>query len=203
MRFINGFLLALIMLSSLYLGYGYIQLQGELSKVFESSSEYTLGRADADLTVVDFSKYGCHNCHLLHPVLMEAIKRDGKVRYIPRLVTFERIWGQTLSAATYAAARQGKFFEMREAIFKEWPIKKHEELYVVAKRIGLDTEKLKVDMANKELRDRAHLDDVYFKAWRIERTPTIFIGKEKVFVPGKKLPTVDELLELFESARAG
>ena len=61
---------------------------------------------------------------------------------------------------------------------------------------------MKRDMVDPDLRARARQDQGYFESWRIEKTPTIMIGGDNRFTPGDKMPTVDDLLKMFEQARS-
>ena len=202
MSFIKATFLALFVLFIGYLGYGYIQLRQELNLVFETEDKYAYVPEAYDLTVVDFSKYACKKCREFHPILMEAIRRDGKVRYVPRIVTFGFIWHDNLAAGVYAAGEQGKFIELHDALYKDWPIDEYKDLFLRAKRFNLDLEKMKRDMVDPDLRARARQDQGYFESWRIEKTPTIMIGGDNRFTPGDKMPTVDDLLKMFEQARS-
>ena len=201
MKYLNKIIAALLILVVLYVGYSFIQLRRELFKVYDVPEQYAFGSADADLVIVDFNKYGCEHCHSLHPILLEAMKRDGKVRYIPRTITHGLIWEETVSAAVYAAAEQGKFFEMHNMVYAKWPIANRKTLFKYAENIGLDTNKLKNDMVAPEIMERVRENQKFFDAWDLRKTPSLLMGKKAIYSPGKNTPTVEEMLEKFAKAR--
>lgn len=195
-------LITLLVLSLGYLAFLITNFQSSLMSVHNVSDKYTQTAKNADLIVLDFSKYGCNNCINLHPVLKEAIKQDGAVRYIPRPVTFGEAWAFTLTTSAYAAAEQGKFIEMHNAIFENWPIEDKDTLLKVASSIGLDTIKLEQDMLKPEIKNHVKENDRYFEAWGTKRTPTLLIGKKRIIVSGDEYtPAVETLLQKFNEIR--
>jgi protein-disulfide isomerase len=83
---------------------------------------YVLGKADAPLTMVEFTDLQCPFCRQFHTTAFEQIKKDyidtGKLRYISRDFPLDSIHPYALAAARAArcAADQGKFWDMRHAI---------------------------------------------------------------------------------------
>ena len=203
MKYFNKILGAILVLVVVYIGYGLVQLNNEIAKVYKAPDKYahTYSAEQADLIVVDFNKYGCEHCRSLHPILLEAIKRDGKIRYIPRTVTYGRILEETISAAVYAAGEQGKFFEMHNLVYDKWPIKNRKALLKHAKAIDLDIKKLEIDMTNPDIIGKVRENEKYFRALGLRSTPTLLIGELSIYSPKDKMPTVDELLEKFTNER--
>ncbi len=201
MKYIGKTIIALLVLVVFYSGYNYFELRKEIFQVYEVEDKYAIPNDQADLIIVDFNKYSCYLCRELHPILMEAIKQDGKVRYVPRSVTHGFIWNETLASAIYAAAEQNKFIELHNLIYKKWPVENHETLFRYAKAIGIDTKKLSRDMSRPEIIERAREDQSYFYAWKLRKTPTLLIGKNLIYIPSEKMPTIEELLQKFAEAR--
>jgi len=83
---------------------------------------YVLGKADAPLTMVEFTDLQCPFCRQFHTQAFEQIKKDyidtGKLRYISRDFPLDSIHPYALAAAraSRCAADQGKFWDMRHAI---------------------------------------------------------------------------------------
>jgi protein-disulfide isomerase len=83
---------------------------------------YVLGKADAPLTMVEFTDLQCPFCRQFHTQAFEQIKKEyidtGKLRYISRDFPLDSIHPYALAAARAArcAADQGKFWDMRHAI---------------------------------------------------------------------------------------
>lgn len=200
MKFFNKILIGLIGLVAFYMAYTFYELKQELNKVYETDARYQHAPEGADLIVVDFSAYGCSHCRTLHPVLVEAMKKDGKIKYIPRPVTFRDPWYTKMIPAVYAAAEQGKFMEMHEKIYEKWPVLTTEQIMQAAKEIGLDTKQLSRDMRLDNVNGAVLDNQRFFEAHYLTRTPTLLIGSN-AFIPGEKPPTVDDLLQKFKESR--
>lgn len=201
MRYVNKVLAALLILAVGYLTYGLLEVRRDLFTVYDVSDHYAYGPDDADLTIVDFSRYGCEHCRLLHPVLMEAIKKDGKVRYVPRMLAYGNEWEAILVTAVYAAGEQGKFIELHDIINEKWPLNDRNDLFRYAREIGLDTKLLSRDMSKDHISSQAVINQNYFGAWRLNRTPTMLLGEALIYVPRTKNVTVEDFLEKFKAAR--
>mgnify|MGYP003576593281 CR=1 FL=1 len=83
---------------------------------------YILGKADAPLTMVEFTDLQCPFCRQFHTQAFEQIKKEyidtGKLRYISRDFPLESIHPLAIPAARAArcAGDQGKFWDMRHVI---------------------------------------------------------------------------------------
>ncbi len=201
MKYIGKIIIIFLVLAISYLGYGLHYKHQKLLSVYDTPDKYAITPVQYDLTIVDFNKYSCDQCQSLHPVLMEAIKRDGKVRYIPRNITNGYGWNNTLAIATYAAGEQGKFMEMYNMIYEKWPVEDKKTLFRYAKSIGINTQKLSRDMSNPEIKILMMNDQNHFKAWKLRQTPSLLIGEKSIYTPGKETPNIEKLLDMFEGAR--
>lgn len=196
-------LIGLLVLALSYLTYQYIQLRSELFDVYDVPEKYTYKTSpEADLIVIDFNRYSCVNCQSFHPILLEAMEEDGNIIYIPRPVSFEDDWSATISAAVYAAGEQGKFIELFNAVYDNWPVDDAEQLFKIAGQVGLDTEQLGKDMTKPEIVDWLNKNDQYFELWGLSSIPTLLVGKKQMYKFGEKPPSVVDLLDKFSEARA-
>jgi protein-disulfide isomerase len=81
-----------------------------------------IGRADAPLTMVEFTDLQCPFCRQFHLTAFEQIKKEyidtGKLRYISRDFPLDTIHPFAIAAAqaSRCAADQDKFWEMRHTI---------------------------------------------------------------------------------------
>src|SRR3989338_5451600 len=86
-----------------------------------SDGPYWLGKADAPVTVVEFTDYQCPFCRRFHQSAFEEIKKNyidtGKVRFVSRDLPLD-IHANAARAAHAArcAGEQGKFWEMRHLL---------------------------------------------------------------------------------------
>ena len=84
----------------------------------------TLGRADAPVTMIEFSDFECPFCQRYFKSTLPEIKRDyvdtGKVRYVFLDFPLEQMHAKARKAgeAAHCAAEQGKFWEMHDMLFE-------------------------------------------------------------------------------------
>ncbi|MGN7437452.1 MAG: DsbA family protein [Alcanivorax sp.] len=202
MKRINKILIVLLVVAVSYLLYAHTKnVNEQIARAYDVPAKYTQTSPGADIVVMDFNNYKCEICRQFHPVLKEALARDGRVRYISRSVTWgDGDWGKTLITAAYAAGEQGKFIEMHDAIYENWPVNDMTGLYRAAESAGIDTKQLSRDMNTADVNQHAEENIQFFQDWGINRTPTLLIGKRNFFKPTPDT-TVDDVLREFEKVR--
>jgi protein-disulfide isomerase len=202
MKQINKILFILLIVAVSYLLYAHTSnVNEQIARAYDVPTKYTQTPPNADIIVMDFNNYKCDICRTFHPVLKEALARDGRVRYISRSVTWGGgTWGKTLISAPYAAGEQGKFIEMHNAIYENWPVNNLEKLYEVAEAAGIDTKQLSRDMNLADINKHAEENIQFFQDWGINSTPTLLIGQRNFFKPTPET-TVDDVLKEFEKVR--
>jgi len=194
----NIILVAVVLFVSAFLAHGIFSITG----VFYANKAYMHEPPGADITIVDFNQYGCDLCRSVHPTLIEAMAKDGKVRYIPRIVLSDSDFDRTIVHAVYAAASQGKFIQMHNAVYDNWPVKTLGELMSIAEQLELDTAQLRSDMDGKKVKRKIQQAEDYFAAWKLPGVPAFFIDKKIRYMPNRSdMPTVDVWLEKFERVR--
>jgi protein-disulfide isomerase len=84
-----------------------------------------LGSPTAKVTIMEFADFSCPHCMEYHPTMQKLIDnyvRPGKARLIFRPETFvgDRMgnYSQIASQAAFCAIKQGKFWDMHDALFK-------------------------------------------------------------------------------------
>ncbi len=143
---------------------------------------YSIGRADAPVTLVEFGDYQCPYCKRFHSEAYAEVKKNyidtGKVRFVSRDLPLE-FHPLALKAAEAArcAGEQNKYWELRDALYanaappNDEVIKKAvESLSLDAKgfQACLDSDKYKADV-QKDAREAATL--------QISGTPTFVLAK--------------------------
>jgi protein-disulfide isomerase len=104
-----------------------------------------LGRADAPVTLVEFSDYQCPFCGRFFATTLPALKKEyietGKVRYVFRDYPIDQLHPQARKAAeaAHCAGEQGKFWEMHDVLFQNQAGLSPSQLAEHARTIGLDS----------------------------------------------------------------
>lgn len=171
----------------------------------KGSAIYVLGKSDAPLTLVEFTDYQCPFCARFETTTLPEIKKKfidtGKVRLIMRDFPLEfHPFALKAAQSVRCAGDQGKYWEMREVLFKNQSKLDVDSLAGYAKGLSLNGDTFKSCMADdkhlKEIKDEAS----YVGSLGISGTPTFLLGKVVGdSVEGNKI--VGSLpLEVFEGA---
>jgi len=105
---------------------------------------HSLGRSDAPITVLEFSDYTCRFCRLHNvqtmPLIIDEYVRIGLVRYVVEELPSREPTSRSFEAAHAAlcAGDQGKYWEMRQALYEESQPFKMQMLEDNAVHLGLD-----------------------------------------------------------------
>ncbi len=146
------------------------------------SDAYSVGRADAPVTIVEFTDLQCPFCKRFHTDVYAELKKNyidsGKVRFVNRDLPLDfHPFALRAAEAARCAGDQGKYWEVREALFvnasplDERVIRKSaEDLSLDMNRFGacLDSHKYKGDI-QKDAQEAATL--------QINGTPTFVVAR--------------------------
>ena len=151
-----------------------------------AEGDWVKGNRDARTVLIEYSDFQCPACAFYYPYLKRLSEEFGDdlaivYRHFP-LPMHQN--AKTAAAASDAAGRQGKFWEMHDAIFDSqrlWEGSTNAgNLFVeYAKKIGLDVEKFTADMMSDEVQNNVRV--AYQTSVRIglNATPSIFLdGKQ-------------------------
>ncbi len=144
--------------------------------IFSSDADYSIGPADAPVTVVEFFDYRCGPCRASMATVNALPDRyKGQVRVVfkefPILSTESRL----ATLAALAAGRQGKYVEMHQGLMLS-PSLEEKDIVKIAEDIGLDMATWRKDREDKAFREQ--VDRTHFLAQTIgaNATPTFIIG---------------------------
>lgn len=146
-------------------------------------SDHALGPANAPVTIEFFSDLQCPQCARYEPMVKSLKAEYGdKVRMILRHFPLS-VHEHALPAAwaAEAAANQGKFWEMVEALYKsQWIWAKapapRAAFLDLAKQVGLDLDKFQADMDKPEVRDRIAADQAHAQSIGVNAAPSVVIN---------------------------
>jgi|SoiMethySBSTD1v2_1073268.scaffolds.fasta_scaffold10786_12 protein-disulfide isomerase len=141
-----------------------------------------LGRADAPVTLVEFTDLECPFCRSFHVGAFEKIKQtyidSGKVRFVSFDFPLDiHPNARPAAVAVRCAGEQGKFWEMRHLVTVNAATLSREKYVELAKGLGLDTGKL--DQCIDADRYKADIDRDMAEGLKlgVNGTPTFFVGK--------------------------
>lgn len=152
------------------------------------------GNKEGSVTIVEFFDYQCIHCKKMQAVLNNLVDKNKELRVIYKEFPIFGKSSELASQVALAAAMQGKYQEMHEALMNIDQRLDENIIMESAKSIGLNLDKLKTDMQstvvsdalseNRELAEKMHLMGT--PAFIVAATPD---GKLKdnsnpVFIPG-------------------
>lgn len=162
--------------------------------IFYNASDYSIGPADAEVTIVEFFDYRCGPCRgAAQWVNAAPAKYDGKVRVVFKEFPILSPESRQAALAALAAGEQGKYPEMHRALMQDRSGFKEADIDRVAKSVGVDVEKMREDMKSPAL-EKA-LDDTRALAQTIgaNSTPTFIVGDE--LFAGLDLDRIQRLID--------
>jgi protein-disulfide isomerase len=150
-----------------------------------------MGKADAPVTLVEFTDYQCPFCRRHANVTFARIVKDyvetGKVRYVVRQFPLKAIHPKAVKAseASLCAGDQGQYWEMHDRIFKKTKAFNQEEWVRHAEALGLNMSSFKDCLENGKNAFRVEQDLKEGTALGIRGTPGFFIGRTDPEDPNK------------------
>ncbi len=140
------------------------------------------GARSRRVSVVLYGDYLCPYCRSLRPVLERLRQALGeRMVYAFRQFPNERAHpgAELMSIGAEAAARQGRFWEMHDALYDyEAPLDR-DALLRIAASLNLDMTRFTTDLGDPKLRRRVEEDLADGRANGVTATPTIFVDGQR------------------------
>ncbi|MEO1473389.1 MAG: DsbA family protein [Pseudomonadota bacterium] len=143
--------------------------------------DFSIGPADAELTIVEFFDYRCGYCKASLDWIQELPDIHGdSVRVVFKELPILSPESEQAALAAIAAGNQGLYNEMHTALMKSRSPFKSADIDRIAEEVGLDVDRMRADM--KTAAARQQLADIRALAQSIgaSATPTFVIDGELV-----------------------
>jgi protein-disulfide isomerase len=169
------------------------------------------GPATAPITIIKAFDFACPYCQRVATTMDELVKDyNGKVRVVYANMLIHPV-AKPAHLASCAAGKQGKYNEFKNAFWEKGylasrndPSKMGEDnILAIAKDLGLDTAKLKADMASPDCEQRITNDMNEMQKFHVNSTPTFFINGKHLngALPKERFKQIiDEQLKVAESS---
>jgi protein-disulfide isomerase len=153
-------------------------------------SDHILGPADAPLeaggpgggsapVLIMYGDFQCPYCTAAQSIVARVRKRlDGRLRFAFRHLPLNEVHPDALRAAeaSEAAAAQGKFWEMHDALYANGGRFSLDDLAAVAGRLGLDVERFRAELIDGTHTARVERDAEGARAAGIAATPAFIVN---------------------------
>jgi len=146
------------------------------------------GPASAQVTIIKAFDFACPYCQRVAPTMNELVKEyGGKVRVVYANLLIPPP-AKPAHLASCAAAKQGKYMAFKDAFWdkgfgpyaasggKDASALGEDNILKIAGELGLDTGKLKADMASPECEQRIEKDMAELQKFHVNSTPSFFIN---------------------------
>jgi protein-disulfide isomerase len=179
--------------------------QAPQNMTVKADAQYVLGKSSAPLTLVAFTDYQCPFCGRFETTTFPELKKKfidtGKVRYIIRDMPLEfHPYALKAAQSVHCAGDQGKYWEMKELVFKNQNKIDVDSLAGYAKDLSLNGDTFKSCMTEGK-----HLNEIgdavkYAQSLGINGTPTFVLGKVEGDSINGRVIVGAQPLEAFEAA---
>ena len=153
----------------------------------------------ADVTIYEFFDYNCGYCKSVVKTIMDVLYEDKKINFV--FVEFPILSKQSYIAAKVALAskKQDLYDNFHLSLMKIKGKVDEEKVFSTAKRIGLDINKLKIDMNNPEIEQQLMKNREIAKLLNLNGTPAFIIGD--IIYPGAlNLNNLKEIIKQFRES---
>ena len=150
------------------------------------------GPATAAVTIIKAFDFACPYCQRVAPTMTELVKEyGGKVRVVYTNLLIHPP-AKPAHLASCAAAKQGKYLAFKDAFWdkgfgpyaasggQDASALGEDNILKIAQGLGLDTAKLKADMASPECEQRIEKDMAELAKWHVNATPGFFINGKAI-----------------------
>ena len=176
------------------------------AQIFGGSAMTTVGNPKGNVTIVEFFDYQCIHCKKMSPVVNELIKKDSNVRVVYKEFPIFGKSSETASKAALAAAMQGKYEAMHDALIGQEKGLTDEMVMNIAKSLGLNMTKFDADMKSKAVTEQLDANRQLAEQLRLMGTPAFIVGStpagqfksgsQPAFVPGAiSLTSLQDLIK--------
>jgi protein-disulfide isomerase len=153
-------------------------LERNKARLYDDANSPVLGNPKGDVTIVEFYDYSCGYCKVAHPTLQDLLEKDKNVRYIAKEFPILGEGSVIAARAALASVKQKKFAEMHDALMNFRGQYTEAGVMDIAQKVGLDTAKLKTDMASKAVDDMIAENRKLGNDVGVRGTPMFIIGGE-------------------------
>lgn len=150
---------------------------GEFRKDLEyGEGTPVIGNPKGDVVIVEFFDYNCGYCKLMYKKVLEAVQKDGNMRWVLKDLPSLGPTSVTAALAGLAANKQGKYFEMHSALMTMEGGIDEDKINAAAKKIGLKMKQFKKDMESEELKTQIEKNVALARELSLAGIPQFIIG---------------------------
>jgi protein-disulfide isomerase len=154
----------------------------EMVQLSVASNWHVMGRADAPVTLLEFTDYQCPFCKRFHEQTYAALKKDyietGKVRFVSRDLPLEfHPYALKAAQAARCAGDQQKYWELRDALLANTSAWSDQLIPKEAEKLSLDMKEFQTCMGSEKYKAEVQKDAKEAADLQINGTPTLVLAR--------------------------
>jgi len=147
-----------------------------------ASTWNSIGRAEAPITIVEFTDYQCPYCKQFYTTTFTKIKKNyidtGKVRWVTRDLPLQiHPYALKAAEASRCAGDQGKYWEMHDALLSSDAPPSDDVIKKLVAGLSLDLKNFQRCLDSEKYRAEVQKDAAEAITLQITHTPTFVVGK--------------------------
>jgi protein-disulfide isomerase len=173
-------------------------LTSSAEALFHDDLDAVVGNPKGDVTLVEFMDYNCGYCRKSFKEMQAILETDKNVRVVMKEFPIFGEGSEYAARAAMAAAKQGKYWALHQALFEFQGQVTPAVVDQVAKQVGLDVAKMKQDMKDPAIAANIGKTTELAQSMQFTGTPAFLI--DQTVIPG--YVTKDVLMAAIAGVRA-
>ena len=149
--------------------------QDMVQEIISDKTNMVLGNPKGKFVIIEFFDYQCGWCKKTNAEMKEALKRAPNIRWILMDAPIFGPASELIAQYALAAAEQGKFKEMHDAIGSAQGKLDEDALKELAKGLGLNVDRLAKDAHGDKVKARLEKNRGYTKTLRVGGVPMLIV----------------------------
>lgn len=153
-------------------------------------ADHVFGKSDSKVVLIEYGDFQCPGCGSAHPTVKKlAEKYKDQLAFVFRNfpITSKHPNARAAAAATEAAGKQGKYWEMHDKIFESqssWgnlgATERTKFFTDYAQELGLNTNTFATDLTSEMVNQKISFDQAVGKKAGADATPTFILNGKKL-----------------------
>lgn len=148
---------------------------GMIDEIVNDKTNMVLGNPEGKFVIIEFFDYQCGWCKKTNAEISAVLKDAPNIRWILIDTPIFGASSELISQYALAAAKQGKFKEMHEAIGNAKGKLDEAALIELAKELKLNVEKIKKDANGDEIKQKLAKNKEYTRTLKIGGVPMLIV----------------------------
>jgi len=157
-----------------------LSINSHYEEIYNNPDDTVLGNPNGDVTLVEFFDYNCGYCKKSLSDMIRLMNHDSNLRVILKEYPILNQSSDDLARLSLASAQQGYYLDYHSELLNIKGGTTYERALSVAKKLGIDIDKLQIDSDNQTVRDTINSSKVLGFALGINGTPGYIIGDVSV-----------------------